>query len=363
MQSSHGNRQSRLNLFKPIKPLVTLNCRHLEKMHRNIILFFSILFFLLLTVKAICQDKDSIYDVKQNAAGVKKIRIDNKFWVWTQKIGDGKINVLLLHGGPGQTHEYFEIFSAFLPSAGITIYYYDQFGSYFSQTPTQEQLNDTSIWKISRYIDEIEQVRKGLHVNKFFVYGHSYGALLALAYTQKYQNKVRGLIFSDMNPYQQDFGKDVDLATAKTDSIISSNPLYNGLMQKKNTGLPYDISLYDEIFEKTFTRNFVLRMDSLPDALARTKQHKNQEVAQKIGPSTFSLDYASMIKKIHNPVLLISGKYDFIIRPKEVEVLNKRFKKSTYYITPNGGHICFVDDPENYFPPLIKFIQSHSRKK
>src|SRR4028119_2344836 len=98
-------------------------------MLRNIILFFSITLYLLLTVKAKCQDKDSIYYVKQNSAGVKKILVDNKFWVWTQKIGDGKINVLLLHGGPGQTHEYFEIFSKFLPSAGITIYYYDQFGS------------------------------------------------------------------------------------------------------------------------------------------------------------------------------------------------------------------------------------------
>ena len=284
-------------------------------MLRNIILFFSITFYLLLTVKAKCQEKDSIYYVKQNSAGVKKILIDNKFWVWTQKIGDGKINVLLLHGGPGQTHEYFEIFSKFLPAAGITIYYYDQFGSYYSQTPTQQQLSDTSLWKISRYVDEVEQVRKGLHINKFFVYGHSYGALLALAYTNKYQNNVKGLIFSDMNPYQQNFGKDVDLANVKTDSILSSKPAYKELMQKKNNGLTYDTAFYDEIFEETFTRNFVLRLDSLPDALVRTKKHKNQEVAQKIGPSTFSLDYASMIKKVNKPVFLISGKYDFIIRP------------------------------------------------
>jgi proline iminopeptidase len=332
-------------------------------MPRNISLFFSIPFCLLLQFKANCQVKDSIYYVKQNSAGVKKILIDNKFWVWTQKIGDGKINVLLLHGGPGQTHEYFEIFSRFLPSAGITIYYYDQFGSYFSQTPTHQQLSDTSIWKISRYVDEVEQVRKGLHINKLFVYGHSYGALLALAYANKYQNNVEGLIFSDMNPYQRNFGKDVDLANAKVDSILSGKPAYRELMQKKNSGLAYDTALYEEVSEKTFTRNFVLRMDSLPDALVRTKKHKNQEVAQKIGPSTFSLDYASMIKKIEIPVFLISGKYDFMITPKEIEVLNKSFKKSNYYITPNGGHICFVDDAKNYFPALIKFIKSHSRGK
>ncbi len=90
-------------------------------MLKNITLLFSITFSLLLTFKAKCQEKDSIYYVKQKSVGVKKILIDNRFWVWTQKIGDGKINVLLLHGGPGQTHEYFEIFSKFLPSAGIKI--------------------------------------------------------------------------------------------------------------------------------------------------------------------------------------------------------------------------------------------------
>src|ERR1700710_1707848 len=100
------------------------------------------LFFILVLVGTLvpiagnCQEKDTTYFAKQNASGVKKILIDGKFWVWTQKIGDGQINVLLLHGGPAQSHEYFEIFSKYLPNQGITIYYYDQFGSYFSQNPT-----------------------------------------------------------------------------------------------------------------------------------------------------------------------------------------------------------------------------------
>jgi proline iminopeptidase len=110
---------------------------------------------------SLAQQKDSTYYRKEAGPGVKKILIDGKFWVWTQKIGDGKINVLLLHGGPAQSHEYFEIFAKYLPPQGITIYFYDQFGSYFSQTPTPAQLNDTSIWKVHRYVDEIDQVRRG----------------------------------------------------------------------------------------------------------------------------------------------------------------------------------------------------------
>jgi proline iminopeptidase len=306
-----------------------------------------------------CQEKDDTYFTKQNAPGVKKILIDGKFWVWTQKIGDGKINVLLLHGGPAQSHEYFEIFSKYLPNQGITIYYYDQFGSYFSQTPTAQQLNDTSIWKVSRYVEEIEQVRNGLNLNKFFIYGHSYGALLALAYAYKYQGNVKGLIFSDMNPYPNDLDKRVSLSSVETDSILNKSKDYHQIVVNKNRGLPYDTALYQSQFTKTFTRNFLVRLDSLPDELTRTMKHKNFEVARKIGPSTFSLNYAEMIPNIHVPTLLITSEYDFIISPGKLISLSKKFTNAQYHIVPNAGHICFVDNPKDYFTVLVKFIKQN----
>ena len=313
---------------------------------------------LALPLSAICQQKDSIYYKKESARGVKKILIDGRFWVWTQKIGDGKINVLLLHGGPAQSHEYFETFSKYLPPQGITIYYYDQFGSYFSQTPTADQLKDTSIWKIGRYVNEVEQVRKGLHLGKLFVYGHSYGALLALAYTAKYQEHIQGLIFSDMNPYPADFGKDVNAANKQTDSLMQQNTAYHEMMERKLNDLAYDTARYQEGFEKTFTRNFLLRLDTMPDEMERTKKHKNFEVARLIGPSTFFLNYAQMVKKIRVPVLLISGRYDFIITPDQLKNLSKSFNNAQYYVAPGGGHISFGDDPADYFPPLVDFIKT-----
>jgi len=315
---------------------------------------------LTLPLSAICQEKDSIFYKKENAAGVKKILIDGKFWVWTQKIGDGKINVLLLHGGPAQSHEYFEIFSKYLPPQGITIYYYDQFGSYFSETPNSEQLKDTAIWKIGRYVDEVEQVRKGLHLENLFVYGHSYGALLALAYTAKYQEHVQGLIFSDMNPYPADFGKDVNAANKQTDSIMAQSSDYRNIMEPKLKGVAYDTARYQDGFDKTFTRNFLLRLDTMPDEMERTKKHKNFEVARLIGPSTFSLNYGQMIKKIKVPVLLISGRYDFIITPAQLKSLSESFENARYYIAPAGGHISFADDPADYFPALVDFIKTVS---
>jgi len=89
--------------------------------------------------------QDSSYEVK--TGGNKMILIDGKYHVWTKKIGDGKIKVLLLHGGPGFSHDYFECFEDFLPKEGIEFYYYDQLGCGNSDAP-----KDTSLWNIPRYV-------------------------------------------------------------------------------------------------------------------------------------------------------------------------------------------------------------------
>ena len=61
--------------------------------------------------------------------------VAGKYKVWTKKMGSGPIKVLLLHGGPGFSHEYLEAFESFLPQAGIEMYYYDQLGCNNSDQP------------------------------------------------------------------------------------------------------------------------------------------------------------------------------------------------------------------------------------
>src|SRR6202008_2334895 len=106
--------------------------------------------------------------------GIKVISIETpkgKFNIWTKRIGNNpKIKVLLLNGGPGLTHEYFECFESFLPAEGIEFIYYDQLGCGNSDNP-----NDTAMWDLPRYVEEVETVRKALSLDKdnFYLLGHS----------------------------------------------------------------------------------------------------------------------------------------------------------------------------------------------
>ena len=66
------------------------------------------------------------------------------FHVWTKRVGNNpRIKVLILHGGPGMTHEAYEAFDSYLPGAGIEYYYYDQLGSAYSDQP-----HDASLWEL-----------------------------------------------------------------------------------------------------------------------------------------------------------------------------------------------------------------------
>ncbi len=98
------------------------------------------------------------------------------------------MKLLLLHGGPGCDHEYFEACDSFLPGAGIEYYYYDQLGSFFSDQPDEPEL-----WQIDRFVEEVEQVRVALRLDSsnFFLLGHSWGGLLAIEYALKYQRISR----------------------------------------------------------------------------------------------------------------------------------------------------------------------------
>ena len=103
----------------------------------------------------------------QFTGGIKMIPISTPigdFKVWTKRVGNNPSQkVLLLHGGPGGTHEFFECFDGYFPQAGIEYYYYDQLGSYYSDQPS-----DTLLWTNERFVEEVEQVRKALGLLIYF---------------------------------------------------------------------------------------------------------------------------------------------------------------------------------------------------
>jgi len=288
--------------------------------------------------------------------GSKLISIDGKYNVWTKKVGEGKIKVLLLHGGPGFSHDYFECFEDFLPKEGIEFYYYDQLGSGYSDVPT-----DTTLWNTARFVEEVEQVRKGLGLDNFYILGHSWGSLLAMEYLNKYQKHVKGAVLSNMTGSIADF---VDYSAVLKSKLFTGEEkrLFDSLDRAKAYSSPdYSSLLNEKLYTKVICR---LPLEQWPEPLVRAFKKPNQTIyLQMQGIDEFHVtgslrnwDFWDKLPNIKVPTLVLGGVYDEM-NPKSMKKEAQLIPKSRLYLCPGGSHMAMYDDQSNYFNALIGFLK------
>jgi proline iminopeptidase len=287
--------------------------------------------------------------------GVKMIPIHTPagdYKVWTKRFGNGPIKVLLLHGGPAMTHEYMECFESFFPQAGIEFYEYDQLGSFYSDQPT-----DSSLWTVDRFVDEVEQVRKGLGLDHFYLLGHSWGGILAMEYAFKYQNHLAGLIISNMEasiPRYEQYNLQLRSQMRKT--------LVDSLRGYEEAG-KFDDPVYTQLVMDDYYKQHICRLTDWPDPLQRAFKHMNSTIYVMMqGPSEFKTggrlyhwDRWNDLHLLTVPTLMIGGKYD-TMNPADMEAMSKLVLHGRYLFCPEGSHCDMWDDQTHYFPGVIKFL-------
>ncbi len=294
--------------------------------------------------------------------GIKLIPIQTPkgtFKVWTKQFGNNpRTRLLLLHGGPGATHEYWECMESFLPQEGIEFIYYDQLGSAYSDQP-----KDNDLWVTERFVDELEQVRIALGLNKdnFYLLGHSWGGILATEYALKHQDKLKGLIISNMMSSGPDYDKYADevLAKGMDPSVVKQIRAYEA---KGEYGNPKYMEL---LFANYYTKH-ILRfpLEEWPDPVNRAFNKLNHEIYVLMqGPSEFGIsgrlekwDRSKDLPKIAVPTLVIGAQYD-TMDPEHMRWMSTQVQNGSYLYCPNGSHMCMYDDQETYMRGLIKFIK------
>ena len=285
-----------------------------------------------------------------------------KFNVWTKRVGNNPTKkVLLLHGGPGANHEYFQAIDSYFPKESIEYYYYDQLGSSFSDKP-----KDQSLWTIDRFVDEVEQVRLalGLDENNFIILGHSWGGILGLEYALKHQNRMKALIISNMVPSIPDYIKYAnDVLAPKLDPSVLKK-----IREYENAG-DYTNTEYLGLIEEHYYPKHVLRMplEEWPNPVTRSLAGLNYEIYLKMqGPSEFGVvgdallkewDRKNDLKNLKIPVLTIGGQHD-TMDPKQMEWMSTEVQNGTYLHCPNGSHWSMYDDQETYFNGVTEYINS-----
>lgn len=294
--------------------------------------------------------------------GVKVVSVQTpkgRFNVWTKRIGNNpSTKVLLLNGGPGSTHEYFECFESFFPKEGIEFIYYDQLACGNSDNP-----NDTSLYDLNRYVEEVEQVRTalGLNSSNFYLLGHSWGGILAMQYALKYQNNLKGLIISNMMascPEYDRYANDV-LAKQLDPKILDS---IRGIEARKDFNNPR----YMDLLINYYYKEHVCRMpvEKLPEPVIRAGKRTNHELYVIMqGPSEFGIsgklenwDVSKQLKDIKVPTLVIAGSFD-TMDPTYMQWMSKELPEGKFLLCKKGSHMSMYDDQQVYMNGLIDFLK------
>jgi proline iminopeptidase len=295
------------------------------------------------------------------SGGVRMIPIETSngtFRVWTKRIGNSPtMKVLLLHGGPGGTHECFEAFDSYFPAAGIEYYYYDQLGSYYSDQPDAPDL-----WETSRFVEEVEQVRQalGLDHDNFYLYGQSWGGILALEYALKYQRRLKGLIISNMMasiPLYNEY--------ARTALMPGMDQTALAEIKQLEAAGDYENPRYMELLIEQHYVYHVLRMPPAewPEPITRMFKHLNSTIYVSMqGPSELGAsgklvnwDRTADLGQITVPTLTIGARYD-TMDPNHMRWMASAVRHGRYLDCPQGSHCALYDDQAVYFAGLVQFI-------
>ena len=285
-----------------------------------------------------------------------------EFNVWTKRVGNNPTTkVLLLHGGPGATHEYFEAADSYFPHAEVEYYYYDQLGSGNSDNP-----EDPSLWETERFVEEVEQVRiaLGLDATNFILLGHSWGGILATEYALKYQDNLKGLIISNMVASIPEYMK-------YAEEVLGHQMPAEVLLEIKTLEAAgeYTSTRYLSLIEEHYYPEHVLRrpLDEWPEPVNRSFSKMNYPLYLKMqGPSEFGVvgdatlkdwDRTGDLHLIKVPTLSIGAQYD-TMDPEGMKRIADAVQNGTFLYCPEGGHMTMYDDADRYFNGIITFLSA-----
>ncbi|TDE13218.1 MULTISPECIES: proline iminopeptidase-family hydrolase [Dyadobacter] len=304
---------------------------------------------------------------KVRTGGVRIIPISTpkgNFKVWTKTVGHNEqIKVLLLGSGPGLSHEYLQCIESYFPEKAISFIYYDPLGSGSSDNP-----NDTTLWNLARYTDEIEQVRSALNLNQdnFYLFGHGWGGVLAMEYALKHQNNLKALILSNIVSSSKVYNSYARQLTSNRLPVQTTGKV-DQKEAKPNNGNSKDQAQLTEFNSKHVCR---IPPDQLQGPVKSFFNIQNDSINIFLGgPGSVQIsrqlanwDRSADLARITVPTLTVGAKYDFM-DPQHIKWMASQIQNGTFLYCANGSHLSMYDDQQAYMTGITDFIYKVYRKE
>lgn len=261
------------------------------------------------------------------------------------------IPCVYLHGGPGYWSKSFQHFSGELLEEHLQMVYLDQRGCGRSEhSPLQD-------YSLSRLINDIEELRMFLGIEKWFLLGHSFGGILAVNYASYYPKQTQGIILSNATlnmfksfTHQIQRGSEVLGVEGKDVSMQKINALmdtYYSILMPLLEKEKYFKFQYKAIENK-------MKMDVIDQDELNSDPHFQQYV---FSSDEYFQDFISITESIHKPVLVITGKDDHAVGPDHYQSFC--FPKSEVIVLDSGHH-PYIETPLEYKKAVLQFVKGQN---
>ncbi len=276
--------------------------------------------------------------------------------VWYRRVGSGGIPLLLLHGGPGAGHDYLE------PLEGLArdreVIFYDQLGCGRSDQP-----EDRSLWRIDRFVREIDTVRAALGLDRIHLLGQSWGGWLGIEYLI---SQPRGIVSATLASTSASIPQFVAEA-AKLKAQLP--PEMVEAMQRCEAAGDWRNPEYEAAVTE-FYRRHLCRLDPWPDALQRTVRNLDGNAVYDTmnGPNEFIVignlrdwNRIDRLGDIRVPTLITVGRFDEI-PPTCAQTMQRGIPGSRVVVFEHSGHTAHLEETERYLEVVGDFLREVERR-
>ncbi len=267
-----------------------------------------------------------------------------------------KTPIILLHGGPGSTHNYFEVLDYIAFEDDRPFVMYDQIGCGQSFIEGHPELFNADVW-----MDELMALREHLGLDEVHILGQSWGGMLAIWYAiEKKPKGVKSFILS---------------------STLSSAKLWKQEQYRRISYMPQE--LRDAIKKADETNNYESEeylaaldvfMESYcagkfteddPECLTRPKKAGTEAYIVGWGQNEFTptgtlshYEFTDRLHEIKEPCLITSGQID-LCSPYIAKTMYDGIEHSEWELFAYSRHMPYVEENEKYAKVLKEWLNKN----
>lgn len=266
-----------------------------------------------------------------------------------------KTPLLLLHGGPGSTHNYFEVLDRLAEEDGRQLVTYDQLGCGESYVEGRPEL-----WTMETWLEELQTVRKALGLREVILLGQSWGGMLLLEYICRHEHPgVKGIVLSSTLPSSRLWGEE------QARMIRQLPPQMQEAIRSATARGNYESARYKAAEARYMELHAAgIPGPDAPECLTRPKRSGTESYLAGWGPNEFTptgtlkdFDVTDLLHIIDVPALIISGGND-LCTPYIAKTMFDRIPNARWELFRDCRHMCFVENTERYIQILKEWMNA-----